>query len=87
MYMSDETRFERWKQLWNNRNIVIVEGSQSRLGVGNDLFCNCNSIRRILAPAINSYSRYDDLLNATLTNVSTDDIILIALGPCAGVLA
>lgn len=80
-------RFERWKQLWNNRNIVIVEGSQSRLGVGNDLFCNCNSIRRILAPATNSYSRYDDLLNATLTNVSTDDIILIALGPCAGVLA
>ena len=33
-------RFDTLKKIWENKNIIIVEGSQTRLGVGNDLFAN-----------------------------------------------
>ena len=36
------------KEIWEKQNICIVEGTNSRLGVGNDLFENAKSISRIL---------------------------------------
>lgn len=79
-------RFEKLKKLWANRDILIVEGEQSRLGVGNDLFNNAHSIKRILCPPKNAFSKYDEILNLVLKhNKST--LILIALGPTATVLA
>ena len=60
-------RFSALKALWNNRNLLIIEGSQTRMGVGNDLYSNAASIRRILVPATNAFSRYDEILQATLS--------------------
>lgn len=42
--------FRDMKGIWENRDIVFIEGEKSRLGVGNDLFDNARSIRRILCP-------------------------------------
>ena len=39
------------KQIWQDKDIVIVEGDKSRLGIGNDLFDNVKSLKRILCPA------------------------------------
>lgn len=39
-------RFEKIKTLWNNKNILIVEGALSRCGGGNDLFNECKSVDR-----------------------------------------
>lgn len=78
--------FKNLKKLWNNRDIIIVEGEFSRLGVGNDLFNNSKSIKRILAPAENAFSRYDDILNEIIKQ-DKYHLILIALGPTATVLA
>lgn len=80
-------RLEMLKSLWDGRDVIMVEGAQTRLGVGNDLFDNTKSIRRILAPATNSFDRYDDILTASLKNAEKGDLFLIALGPSAGVLA
>lgn len=80
-------RFAALKRIWDRRDVLFVEGAETRLGVGNDLFDNAISIRRIVAPAINSFSKYDEILNATLQYASKGDLILIALGPTAGVLA
>lgn len=80
-------RFDELKKIWDSKNIIIVEGAETRLGVGNDLFDNAESIRRILAPATNSYSRYNEILNASLEVAKTADIFLLAIGPSAGVLA
>ena len=40
-----EERFDKLKRLWENRDILIVEGEQSRLGVGNDLFNNVRKLK------------------------------------------
>lgn len=80
-------RFEAWRRVWDKRDVIFVEGAQTRLGVGNDLFCNAQSIHRIVAPATNSFRCYDEILNASLKYAKKDVLFLIALGPTAGVLA
>lgn len=75
------------KKLWSNREIVIIEGDESKLGIGNDLFADTKSIKRILAPSKNAFSKYDEILNVVKKNISKDKLILIALGPTATVLA
>jgi glycosyltransferase family protein len=79
--------FSEFSRIWNDRDVVIVEGSKSRLGIGNDLFSNMKSIKRILAPAQNAFSKYNQILQKTIEIAKKQDIILIALGPTATVLA
>lgn len=81
-----KNRFEKIKLLWNNMDIVIVEGEKSRLGIGNDLFDSAKSIERIICPSINAYSKYNDILDAVLKQ-DKEKLILIALGPTATILA
>lgn len=82
------TRWIReWKKLWNGRDLLIVEGEKTRLGVGNDLFDNANSIRRILAPATSAFDSYDKILNTVIQQHKDNELVLIALGPTATVLA
>ncbi len=78
--------FKKMQALWQNKDVLIVEGEASRLGVGNDLFDNAKSIERILCPAKNAFSRYDEILSAVKSN-GKDKLILLALGPTASVLA
>ena len=81
-------KFNKLKQIWHKRDILIVEGNQSRLGVGNDLFDNSKSIERIICPSINAFSAYDEIYNAILSgNPDKDKLVLLALGPTATVLA
>lgn len=88
---SDKARaniyLQKWKKIWNNRIILLVEGSKSRLGVGNTLFDNSKEVKRIICPSKNAFARYDEVYNSIL-NVKTEyDVCLIALGPTATVLA
>ena len=78
--------FDQLKQIWDGRDVVFLEGAQSRLGVGNDLFDNAKSIRRILAPAQNAFDAYDALLQEAC-KLEKDALLLLALGPCASALA
>lgn len=75
------------KEIWNGRDICIVEGEKSRLGVGNDLFLNARSITRILCPPTNAFDKYDEILNGISVNVSHDNLLILALGHTATVLA
>lgn len=75
------------RRIWDNRNVLIVEGEQSRLGVGNDLFDNAAVIKRILAPSVDAFSRYDELKQATESYADKGMLILLALGPTATALA
>lgn len=81
-----ERSFKQIKLLWDKRKLLIVEGKGSRLGVGNDLFNNASEIRRIICPNKNAFSSYDDILE-TIIGMENIDLILIALGPTATVLA
>ena len=75
------------KQIWNNKDIVIVEGCLSRTGVGNDLYDNAHSITRILGPAESAFSMYDEMLRTITENVSMDKLILLSYGMTATVMA
>ncbi len=77
---------KRQKQIWEGRDCVFIEGFQTRMGVGNDLFDNAKSIVRILCPAENAFDRYEDIYNEALKQPK-DRLMLLALGPTASVLA
>lgn len=78
--------FEKIKRIWENQDVLIVEGVYSRLGVNNDLFNNVKSLHRILAPADNAFNKYDKIFNASVKH-GKDKLVLIALGQTATVLA
>lgn len=80
-------KFDLLKNIWNHRNILIVEGEFSKLGINNDLFSNAKSIRRIICPAKNAFNKYDIILHRIVNTVKKDDLVLISLGPTATVLA
>lgn len=75
------------KKIWNDRDIVIVEGEKTKLGMGNDLFDNARSIKRIICPAENAYGRIEDIKASIKANAKKDTLILGALGPTASILA
>ena len=79
--------FSLFKEIWRGKNILLLEGENSCLGVGNDLFDNVSSVKRILAPNLNAFALYDDLYAFVLRFDPKDHLILIALGPTASVLA
>lgn len=79
--------FEKIKKIWDNRDVIIVEGEQSRLGTGNDLFNNVSSLKRILVPVKNAFFAYDKILKCCVENREDNCLFLLALGPTATVLA
>lgn len=77
--------FDLLKALWYQRNVLLIEGEYSRNGVGNDLFADAISVRRIIAPAKNAYDVYDQIIEAVLATIKNKEewIVLISLGPTA----
>ena len=78
--------FQLLKKVWEEREILIIEGEKTRLGVGNDLFENVKSIQRILAPAVNAFGEYEKIFQSAC-EFGKGKLILIALGPTATILA
>lgn len=78
--------FQDMKELFGDKDILIVEGFYSRSGVGNDLFEGAKSIERIICPSRNAYSKYGLILD-TIRQHGMDKLILLMLGPTAKVLA
>lgn len=78
--------FRKLFSIWRGKDVVLIEGSKSRVGVGNDMFKEASSLARILCPPENAYSKYREILAAAL-QIGKDKLILLALGPAAKVLA
>ena len=81
-----ESVFALFKLLFNKRDILLVEGEYSRIGVGNDFLESANSIRRIVCPSNNAWERYEEILESVIDIARVDDLILCSLGPTATVL-
>ena len=80
------SQFEKLKQIWKDKDILIVEGVTSRSGVGNDLFDGANSIKRIICPSHNAYARIEEIQEAVL-QYAENRLILCMLGPTAKILS
>lgn len=82
-----EQIFELFKQVWKQRDILLVEGSLSCIGIRNDLFEGAGCVRRIIAPPKNAFSAYGQILASVKRNAAADTLVLVSLGPTATVLA
>ena len=82
-----EEIFPLFKELWRDRDVLVVEGEYSRIGAGNDLLEDARSVSRILCPYKNAWDKYEDILNMVLEKADREALICISLGPCATVLA
>ena len=72
---------------WEGKDVVLIEGIKSRVGVDNDFLSTANSIKRILCPVKNAYSKIDEIEKTVKKYFSKESLVLIALGPTATVLA
>ena len=79
-------RFEMLKSIWKNRDVVICEGAQTRIGVGNDILDGCKSVKRVICPSENAFEKYDEIISA-LKQQKSSSLFLVALGPTATVIA
>ncbi|MEI8061988.1 MAG: SP_1767 family glycosyltransferase [bacterium] len=83
---ASERIFNKMISLWEHKDVVLIEGSQSRLGIGNDLFANTKSLQRILCPSENAFSKYSEIKNVAM-KTPNDKLVLLSLGPTAKILA
>ena len=83
---SAEIVFPLLKDLWEGNEVLFVEGAKTCLGVGNDLFNNANIIRRIIVPPENAFDKYDEILD-TVVKVWNGELVILAIGPVATILA
>lgn len=78
--------FDMLKKIWCDRDILLIEGVTTRFGCGNDLLEGCKSVKRILVPNKDAFSKYDEILNAAVESGDAK-LLLLAIGPTATVLA
>lgn len=86
-YGKSKSFFEKIKAIWNQKNVLIVEGELTRFGVGNHLLDNAKEVKRVLCPAKNCWSRSGEIFEKTLSLSKGFDLVILALGPTATVLA
>lgn len=84
-YKNCSKYFERVKEIWAGRDVVICEGERTRFGMFNDLLDGAKSISRIICPARSAFDKYDEIFSA-FNDISPDKVVLAALGPTATVL-
>ena len=85
-YGSDRSNCDRWfakiRKIWENRNVVIVEGAKTHNGVGNDLFDSARSIERIICPPKDAYGALSEITEACV-QYGTDRMFLLSIGVAA----
>lgn len=74
------------KKIWEGKRVLLIEGEQTRMGVGNDLFDGAESLQRILAPAVGAFSARKEIKD-TIMRYYDGQLIVMALGPTATILA
>ena len=79
-------KFEYIKKIWDNQNILIIEGKNTRFGVGNDLINNVKDVIRILVPDKNAFAVYESILSKA-EEYGKKRLILSIIGPTATVLS
>ena len=89
-FAEDRSGCGRWfakiRKIWENKNIVIVEGTRTHNGVGNDLFDSAVSIERIICPPSNAYGALPAIVEACLS-YNKDRLFLLSVGVAAKFLA
>lgn len=78
--------FKKCKELWQDRDIIVFEGQNTRFGYGNDLFDNATSVKRVLCPSKGAFDVYDEIIQFAQT-MPKEALLIFALGASATVAA
>lgn len=76
----------KMKKIWDGREVLLIEGLYSRVGIGNDLLDNAKSVKRILGPEREAFSKYNEIIKEA-SKFDKDTLVMLALGPCATAMA
>lgn len=81
--------FDKFKTYMKNKTVLVIEGDNTHFGEGNDLLHSCNDVIRLEGPAKNAFESYEQIKNDAKKLIKTHqpDLVLIALGPTATILA
>ena len=82
-----ERYYKLWKEIWDNKKVLIVEGEKTRFGSGNNLLSNAKLVKRLICPPTNAYEKHDAILSSTREMAQDFDLVILALGPTATILA
>lgn len=84
--LEDKSQCGQWiegiRQIWKDRDLVVVEGEKTHNGVGNDLFDTARSVERIIGPASDAYEKLDEII-ACCMEYAKDRLFLVSLGVAA----
>lgn len=78
--------FEKFKAVWKDRNVVVVEGARSHNGVGNDLLKTAAHVERIICPPKDAFASYAQIMEACKA-YPPGTMFLLSLGVTAKFLA
>lgn len=78
--------FTKLKRIWENRELVVVEGSRTHNGVDNDLFVGAKCVERIICPAENAFFKLEKIEEACM-KFPVSKLFLVSLGAAAKPLA
>lgn len=84
--LEDKSKCGEWiegiRQIWKDKDVVVVEGERTHNGVGNDLLDTARSVERIIGPASDAYGRMDEII-ACCRKYPKDRLFLVSLGVAA----
>ena len=89
-YAQDRSNCGRWfakiRKIWKNKDVVVVEGTRTHNGVGNDLLDTAASVERIICPPRDAYGAIPRILEACEV-YGKDRLFLLSVGVAAKFLA
>ena len=84
--LEDQSRCTQWieriRRIWQDKDVVVVEGEKTHNGVGNDLFDTARSVERIIGPASDAYGKLDEII-ACCMEYPKDRLFVVSLGVAA----
>lgn len=84
--MDYDAHYAKLRKIWDNRDVVLVQGQGIRDKHVYNIFDNVKSLEYVFAPSKDAFSEYNDILKQVKQH-DKDKLILIILGPTATVLA
>ena len=84
--LEDKSKCGQWiegiRQIWKDKDVVVVEGERTHNGVGNDLLDTARSVERIIGPSSDAYGKLDEII-ACCKRYPKDRLFLVSLGVAA----
>lgn len=79
-------KIEDLNKIWQEKNVLVVEGPSVKLGINTDVLYSAKSVSRIIVPAKEAFDKRKEIFDAVV-HQKDFDLVLLACGPTATVLA